>query len=126
MRHRVYRLKNKVSLMGLELTDWFVVLLSWLVFKQILGSLLGARLGLLVAIIGTFLVFKVWQRVKDTIPDQYFLHLMAWLTEADVYCLKPDRKNVPLVVYPEALKTLSLEDNQKTLTKEVSHDVALT
>ena len=115
VRHRVFRLKSKVSVLGLEFTDWVVVLLSWLILKQLLATPLGDRLSLLVAAIGTFLVFRLWQKVKDVMPDKYPLHLMAWLTEADVYRLSPDLKNVPLVVYPEALRS-----NKVTQTKEVS------
>ena len=104
VRHRVFRLKSKVSLLGLELTDWVVVLVSWLILKQILAAPLGDRLSLLIAAIGTFLVFRLWQKVKDVMPEKYPMHLMTWLTEADVYRLSPDLKNVPLVVYPEALR----------------------
>ena len=105
VRHRVFRLKSRVSVLGLELSDWVVVLVSWLSLKQTLTPSLGDRLSLLIAAIGTFLVFKLWQRVKDVMPDKYPSHLMTWLTEADVYRLSPDLKNVPLVVYPEALRS---------------------
>ena len=105
LRHRVFRLKSRVSVLGLELTDWVVILVSWLILKQTSTTLLGDRLSFLIAIIGTFLVFRLWQKVKDTMPDKYPFHLIGWLTEADVYRLSPDLKNVPLVVYPEALQS---------------------
>ena len=123
MRHRVYRLRSRVSLMGLELTDWFVILLSWLVCKQFFSSFLGVRLSLLTAIIATFLVFKGWQGVKDNVPDKYATHLASWLTEADIYRLKPDTKNVPPVVYPEALAGFRSTTPSKP-GKEVSRGVA--
>ncbi len=105
LRHRVYRLKSKVSLLGLELIDWFVILVSWLLFKQGMTAPLGSRLSLLVAAIGTFLVFRLWQRVKDNVPERYAAHLMAWLTEADVYRLGPDIYNAPLIIRPPAKVT---------------------
>lgn len=118
MRHRVYRLRSKVSLLGLELSDWFVILLGWLVCKQFFGSFLGTRVSLLTAIVATFLVFKVWQRIKDNVPEKCAVHLAGWLSEADVYRVGPDTKNVPLVVHPEALATRS------ALIKEVPRGVA--
>jgi len=117
LRHRVFRLKSNVSLLGLELTDWLVVLVSWLVLKQGLSDLLGSRLSLLAAALGTFLVFKLWQRVKDRMPGKFAPHLMTWLTEADVYRSVPDLENTPLVVQ------FSFQPGNTHLDKEVSHDV---
>ena len=105
LRHRVYRLKTSVSLLGLELSDWVVLLLSWLSFKQSLTGLLGSRLSLLGAIIGTFLAFKLWQRIKDTMPDKFAVHLMTWLSEADSYRLYPDLKGSPFIVNVEPQET---------------------
>ena len=111
--------------MGLELTDWFVVLLSWLVCKQFFSSFLGVRISLLTAIIATFLVFKVWQRIKDNVPDKYASHLVSWLTEADIYRTGPDTKNVPLVVHPEAFTNVQ-SPTPVTPIKEVPRGVAAT
>ena len=102
-RHRIFRLKSRVSVLGLELVDWVVILVCWLVLKQTLTIPLGDRLSLLVAAIGTFLLFRLWQQVKDVMPDKYPSHLTTWLTEADVYRLSPDLKNAPLIVHPEVL-----------------------
>ncbi len=110
--------------MGLELTDWFVILLSWLVCKQFFSSFLGVRISLLTAIIATFLVFKVWQRIKDHVPDKYASHLAGWLSEADIYCVGPDTKNVPLVVHPEAFTNVQ-SPTLSTPNKEVSRGVAI-
>lgn len=98
LRHRVYRLKTKVSLLGLELADWFVILLSWLLLKQGLNALVGERLSLLAAAIGTFLVFRLWQGLKDKVPEKFVLHLISWFAEADSYRLYPDFKTGPLTV----------------------------
>ena len=122
LRHRIFRLKSKVSLLGLELTDWVIVLVSWLVLKQGLSDPLGDRLSLLVAALGTFIAFRLWQQVKDVMPDKYPFHLMSWLTEADIYRLSPDLKNAPLLVHPEALKKYPPEKS----VREVSNAFATT
>ena len=111
--------------MGLELTDWFVILLSWLVCKQFFSSFLGVRTSLLTAIIATFLVFKVWQRIKDNVPDKYASHLAGWLSEADIYRVGPDTKNVPLVVHPEAMADIQ-SPTLFTPIKEVPRGVVAT
>lgn len=120
LRHRIFRLKSKVSLLGLELTDWVVVLVSWLVLKQGLSGLLGDRLSLLIAATCTFAVFRLWQRIKDVMPDRYAFHLIAWLIEADVYRLSPDFKNAPLIVQPEVLS----KTRPTYFAKEVPDDLA--
>lgn len=93
--------------MGLELTDWFVILFSWLTLKQSFTILLGERLSLLLAVLGTFILFRIWQRLKDKTPDKFVPHLMNWLSEADSYSLLPDTVNAPLTVKPQ-LSTLKV------------------
>lgn len=103
MQHRAYRLRTPVMLLGLELPDWLVIALTWLVTKQLAGSLLGARLSLLAALAGTFLVFRAWRRARDRAPDKLAAHLLAFLTEATTYRVTPDTRNAPLVVRTDAI-----------------------
>ena len=114
MRHRVYRLGGRVSLLGLELADWFIILIAWLALKQLAGPL-GSRLSLFIAGVGTFLAFRLWQRVKDAVPERFAAHLMVWMIEADVYCLGPDIHNAPLIVETKAAKRIT--------APEVAHDL---
>lgn len=100
LRHRVYRLKSRLSLLGLELADWFVILAAWFALKQLAGTW-GGRASLLIAALGTWLALRLWQRVKDAVPERFAAHLLAWLSEADVYRLGPDLEGAPLVVAPE-------------------------
>jgi hypothetical protein len=100
LRHRVYHLRSRVSLLGLELADWLVLLMSWLALKQGLVGVLGERFSLLAALLGTWTVLRLWQRVKDRVPERFAMHLMTWLGEADSYRLGPDLRGCPLVVRP--------------------------
>jgi hypothetical protein len=98
MRHKVFRLNSKLSIMGLEMTDLMVLFATWMVSLQILGSFIHPRARLIFACIVTIVALKLWQRVKDKVPDKFGSHLMSWITETETYTVAPDTEQHPLIV----------------------------
>lgn len=104
MHHRVYKLTHGVSLLSLRPQDIVVLLFSIILGLNVVGALFPGRLRLVVAGAFIFLVFKVWQGLRDRLPDKFFLHLFRWLSEPEVYRVRPDNRAIPLVVDPTALR----------------------
>ncbi len=107
MRHKVYRLGAKLSIMGLEIPDLMVLFSTWMVSLQLLGAFVHPRARFLFACLVTFIVLKVWQGVKDKVPDKFGGHIMSWITETETYSVAPDTEQHPLVVDYKVLKSTS-------------------
>ncbi len=124
MRHKVYRLGAKLSIMGLEIPDLMVLFSTWMVSLQVLGAFVHPRARFLFACLVTFIVLKVWQGVKDKVPDKFGGHLMSWITETETYSVAPDTEQHPLVVdYAKVLKSTSAKPKTlepKTLEPQAS------
>jgi hypothetical protein len=97
MKRRIYKLKTKFTLLGLEPGDW-ALLFGTFIFSLNFFQNLGNRISLLLALVLTALVFVIWNLVKDNVPEHFTKHLFGWLGEPEVYKVVPDTKNVPLVI----------------------------
>jgi hypothetical protein len=97
MKRRIYKLKTKFTLLGLEAGDW-AILFGTFIFTLNFFQNLGSRLSLLLSLVLTALVYVVWNLVKDHVPENFAKHLFGWLGEPEVYKVVPDTKNIPLVV----------------------------
>ena len=104
MHHRVYKLTHGVSLLGLRPQDFVVILFSVIIGLNVLGALFPGYLRLVVAAAFIFLTFKVWQSLRDRLPEHYFSHLFRWLSEPEVYRPSPDLRAIPLIVDPKAAR----------------------
>jgi hypothetical protein len=98
MKRRIYKLKTKFTLLGMEAVDWAIIFGTFVVTVNVFSNTLGSRLALLLSIVCTALVYFVWHLVKDHVPEKFSEHLFKWLGEPEVYKIVPDTKNVPLVV----------------------------
>ena len=98
MRHRLYKLETKFTILGMGMFDLGVTLGAFIFSIQILGVLVHPRLQLVLAIIVTAVIYWAWHLVKDKVPDKFPEHFMTWLGEPEVYRCVPDTDNVPLVV----------------------------
>ena len=106
VRHRVYRLRNRLTLLGLDLADWGVVVGTWLTALQTLGPLFGGRGRLLVAVLATFGVFRAWASLKDRVPEKFAIHLVFWLAEREINHVRPDPALAPVIVDPARIRAL--------------------
>jgi hypothetical protein len=97
MKRRIYKLKTKFTLLGLEPSDWALLFGTFVVTLNFFQNL-GSRVSLLLALVLTTLAFIVWNLVKDNVPEHFTKHLLGWLGEPEVYKVVPDTKNVPLVI----------------------------
>ena len=104
MYHRVYQLTHGVSLLGLRPQDFAVILFSFVVGLNVIGALFPGYLRLVIAAAFIFLTFKVWQSLRDRVPDKYLLHLFRWLSEPEVYRAGPDFRAIPLEVNPKTVR----------------------
>ncbi len=104
MRHRVYHLTHGVSLLGLRPQDFIVILFSVLIGLNVFGALFPGRWRLVFAGAFIFLTFKGWQALRDQLPNKFFLHLFRWLSEPEVYRVRPDYRAIPLVVDPAVMQ----------------------
>ena len=104
MRHRVYHLTHGVSLLGLRPQDFVVILFSVLIGLNVLGALFPGRWRLVFAGVFIFLTFKGWQVLRDRLPNKFFLHLFRWLSEPEVFKVRPDFRAIPLVVNPVSVQ----------------------
>jgi hypothetical protein len=119
MRHKVFRLNSKLSIMGLEMTDLMVLFATWMVSLQILGSFIHPRARLIFACIVTIVALKLWQRVKDKVPDKFGSHLMSWITETETYTVAPDTEQHPLIVdHAKVLKKAPAEKTENPTPPE--------
>ncbi len=94
----MFRLDTALSLMGLEVDDWVVILASWTLALQAFGLVLAPRPRLLFATVVAGVGFLLYRRLKDRVPRRFFRHLMGYLKEADTYRAIADTQNVPSVV----------------------------
>jgi hypothetical protein len=97
-RHRIFRLDARLSLMGMEVDDWFVLLGGWVVMLQVAGLFLGPRPRLVIATAVSGLLFLAYRRLKDRLPGKFARHLVDYMMEADAYRVTPDEVNVPYIV----------------------------
>lgn len=104
MRHRVYKLRNRLTLLGLDLADWGVVVGSWLLALQTVGPLVGGRGRLLVAVVVTVLAYRGWVTLKDRVPERFAIHLLLWLAEREVNRVTPDPQLFPVIVDPSRVR----------------------
>ena len=100
MYHRVYTLTHGVSQLGLRPQDFVVILFSFTIGLNVIGAFFEGFLRLIVAAAFIFLTFKVWQSLRDRMPDKYLLHLFRWLSEPEVYRVSPDVRAIPLLIKP--------------------------
>ena len=98
MRHRLYKLETKFTILGMGMFDLGVTLGAFIFSIQILSVAVHPRLQLVLAIIITAVVYWAWHLVKDKVPDKFPEHFMTWLGEPEVYRCVPDTENVPLVI----------------------------
>lgn len=97
-RHRLFNLETTLSLMGLEVDDWIIIVGSWTLMLQLFGLLLTPRPRLLVATLVAGMVFMLHRRLKDRVPQKFARHLLTHIKEADIYHVVPDTHNLPHVV----------------------------
>jgi len=100
-KERVYKLGTALSIFGFQLSDLGILFAVWTVTFQGLTSGMEPRLRLLTTVIVVFIFSRLWISVRDKLPDKFFLHLLNWISEADIYRIAPDRFNLPLVVNPK-------------------------
>lgn len=100
MVHRLYKLDHGVSLLGLKPQDLIVLYGAFMVGFQLLGGIFPGRLRIVFAVLFIFVVFKLWQALRDRLPEKFFLHLALWLSEPEVYRPTPEQRALPLVVDP--------------------------
>jgi len=99
-RHRLFNLETSLSLMGLELDDWVIIIGSWTLTLQIAGLLLAPRPRLLIATLVAGAGFLLYRRLKDRVPKKFGWHLLTYLTEADTYRAVADTHNLQPIVAP--------------------------
>jgi len=103
-RHPVYRkLDAPVTVLGVELEDWFGLGVVFVVLSRISDLVIGGMLGWPRAEAGvsaflTGLLFLVWRRVREHAPRYFIRHLLEYLSEPDAYTLVPDQDANPYVI----------------------------
>ena len=98
MKHRLYKLESKFTILGMSAVDWGVILGTFIFSTQVLGIFAPPRLKLFLCLFIVALVYWGWYLLKDKIPDKFAEHFIIWLGEPEVYRCVPDTDNVPLVV----------------------------
>jgi hypothetical protein len=98
MKRRIYKLKTKFTLLGMDPVDWGIIIGTFVVSVRIFQTMAGDRLGLLLSLVSTAAVFFVWHLVKDSVPEHFSTHIVKWMGEPEVYKVVPDLQNVPLFV----------------------------
>lgn len=98
MKHRLYKLESKFTILGMGWFDWCVILGSFMFGIQFLGALAHPKLQLVIGLLTTAFVYWAWHLVKDKVPDKFPEHFIGWIGEPEVYRCVPDTQNVPLVV----------------------------
>jgi hypothetical protein len=104
MSHPIYKLTHRLSLLGIQPQDLIVLVFTFNIGLQVLGALFPGRLRVVFAVIFIVVTFRAWQAVRDKVPDKFFLHLFVWLSEADVYRIRPQTAAIPLVVDPARVR----------------------
>ena len=98
MRHKIYNLDGQQTILGIDLSDIIIGLITWMLGNFLVGEFLPPRLQTLVTVIAIGLVLTLWRTTKDKFPPGFFRHLLAWATEANLYRVGPDTKARPAVV----------------------------
>lgn len=98
MKHRLYKLESKFTVLGMGWLDWAVILGTFVFSVQVLGAFATPRLKFFLCLLVTAFVYWAWFLIKDKVPDKFPEHFVVWLGEPEVYRCVPDTKNVPLVV----------------------------
>ena len=104
MKHRLYKLESKFTILGMGWLDWAIVLGAFIFSTQVLGAFATPRLKFFLCLLVTALVYWAWFLIKDKVPDKFPEHFVVWLGEPEVYRCVPDTQNVPLVVDPEQVR----------------------
>ena len=106
MKHRLYKLESKFTIMGMGWFDWCVLLGSFMFGIQVLGAIAHPKLQLVIGLLTAAFGYWAWHLVKDKVPDKFPEHFMEWLSEPEVYRCVPDTQNVPLVVDFEQVRNV--------------------
>lgn len=102
--HPIYRkLDAPVTLLGVELEDWFGLGVGFVILSRISDLVVGGVLGWPraeagVSALATGLLFLVWRRVRERTPRHFMRHLLEYLGEPDAYALVPDQDVNPYVL----------------------------
>lgn len=113
MQHRVYKLNNRLTIFGLEMTDIGVAAVSFFLMNALVSATLDTRLNIVLIIAGAFIITSIWVRIKDNVPDKFFMHLIYWLAEKDQLHATPDLEPAPVIVDVEAAMTTKREHRRK-------------
>jgi hypothetical protein len=103
-RHPVYRkLDAPVTVLGVDLEDWFGLGVAFIAFSRVsdllVGQLLHApRAEAPVSACATGVVFACWRRVRERTPRHFLRHLLVYLAEPDAYVLGSDPDSNPYVI----------------------------
>ncbi len=84
--------------MGLEIKDIALMAIAFAALRPLMSSMLGVRIGFLVAALLVWTFSRFWINVKDNIPERFVSHVVAWLTEVDYYEVGIDDENYPLII----------------------------
>lgn len=103
MQHRVYKLSNRLTIFGLEMTDMAVAAGSFFLMNGLISALFSTRVNIVLTIAGAYILTRVWVGLKDNVPDKFFLHLVYWLAEKDRYYVTPDLEPAPVIVDVDAV-----------------------
>ena len=96
--HPTFKLKTPLTIMGLEIKDIALMAIAFAALRPLMSSMLGVRIGFLVAALFVWTFSRFWINVKDNIPEKFMPHVMAWLTEVDYYEVGIDDENYPLII----------------------------
>jgi hypothetical protein len=103
-RHVVYRkLDAPVTLLGVELEDWFGLGVAFVVLSRLSDLFVGRAMGwpraeAAVSACATGLVFAVWRRLRERAPRHFLRHFMEFVGEPNAYVLGADQDVNPYVV----------------------------
>jgi hypothetical protein len=102
--HPIYRkLDASVTVLGVELEDWFGVGVAFVVLSRISDLIVGKVLGLpraeaAASALATGLAFLVWRRLRERAPRNFIRHLLEYLAEPEVYVVTHDEDANPYVL----------------------------
>jgi hypothetical protein len=103
-QHPVYRkLDAAVTVLGIDLEDWFGLGVTFIVFSRLSEFIVGRLLGIpraeaAVSAFATGVVFLLWRRVRDRAPRHFMRHFLGYLSEPEAYLVMPDQDANPFVV----------------------------
>ncbi len=98
--HRIYRqIDDPLHLMGLEPEDVFILAGAFIAcsrLARIIAVAVGVlRLQFLLALVGSAALFYLWRRFRVGRPRHFFRHLLAYVSEPDLYRVTPDDEVIP-------------------------------